>query len=116
MAARPAWSPGGHLLAYIGDYCDGFYLMLLDPATGQERNLTASLGAPTFGLAWKDASAIAIDSFSSAGAIIALADLASGTITPVLRIQRGGDFRLGAWNPSGTMLLFEYVSGRGFCD
>lgn len=117
MAARPAWSPGGHLLAYIGDYCAGFNLMLLDPATGQERKLTASLGAPTFELVWKpDASAIAFDSFSSSGAMIALVDLESGTITPVLRIHRGGDFRLRAWNPSGTMLLFEYVSGRGFCD
>lgn len=123
-ASSPVWSPaGGATLAVLGSLCGAFDVLLIDPAAGTMRNLTADVDViPEF--VWRpDGRAIAIDLVPGGDGVsrdqrrvLGLVDVSAGTLTELVSIPYDGELIPVGYNTSGDRLLFGYNGGRGLCD
>lgn len=119
-ASSPVWSPaGGATLAVLGSLCGAFDVLLIDPAAGTMRNLTANVDViPEF--VWRpDGRAIAIDLVPGGDyyrRVLGLVDVSAGTLTELVSIPYSGELIPVGYNASGDRLLFGYNGGRGLCD
>ncbi|MCA8958585.1 MAG: PDZ domain-containing protein, partial [Planctomycetes bacterium] len=76
---QPEWSPDGTHQSYLAEVGDDYELILRDPASGAERQLTRGTGAWILGYAWSPDSRRIV--FTDKGNRLQVVDVASGTTT-----------------------------------
>lgn len=113
----PEWSPTATAMAFIGNYCTTFDLMLFDPVKATLRNaFDGEPHADVSSLKWRpDGSAISIEATTAGKTDLELLDLASGSVVPWLSVTRGTLTPI-SWSQDGKELLVRSGGRHASCN